>query len=82
MQLMRLWWRQTDIVEASVGPAMAGRLRGTAFQFALSLRADRLDQDTGVRRIMVGDELLAQPSPRIRWMGPSRIPRSPQERRT
>ena len=61
-QLMKLWWRQTDMPEPSVGPAMTGRLRGAAFQLAFSLRANRLDTTTGTRREMVGDELLSQPS--------------------
>ena len=41
---------------------MAGRLRGAAFQLALSLKAERLDVSTGTRRVMTGDELLSQPS--------------------
>ena len=41
---------------------MAGRLRGAAFQLALSLKAERLDVSTGTRRAMTGDELLSQPS--------------------
>ena len=61
-QLMSLWWRQTDMPETSVGPAMAGRLRSSAFQFAMALRADRLDVNTGTRREMIGDELLFQPA--------------------
>ena len=60
IQLLRLWWRQTDLPETSAGPAMAGRLRGTAFQIAMNLAADRLDQNTGLRRRMTGDELLSQ----------------------
>ena len=61
-QLLRLWWRQTDLPETAAGPAMAGRLHGTAQQYALSLKRDRLDLDTGLRREMQGDELLAQSS--------------------
>ena len=60
IQLLRLWWRQTDLPETSAGPAMAGRLRGTAFQLAMNLSADRLDINTGNRRRMTGDELLSQ----------------------
>ena len=64
-QLIGLWWRQTELQEHCMGPAVAGRLRGAAFQFALSLSADRLDIASGVagiRRIMTGDELLSQQS--------------------
>ncbi|CAK0865187.1 unnamed protein product [Prorocentrum cordatum] len=61
-QLLRLWWRQTDVGESACGPAMAGRLRGAAFQIANSIRANRLDLSTGLMREMIGDELLAQPS--------------------
>ena len=65
-QIMGLWWRQTEVMPHCAGPAIAGRLRGTAFQFALSLSAERLDQETVHvgqayrRRVMTGDELLAQ----------------------
>lgn len=62
LQLLRLWWRTTDVPEHASGPAIAGRLRGTAFQLALSLSADRYDPDTGQVRHMVGDDLLAQPA--------------------
>ena len=41
VQLLRLWWRLTDLPEESAGVAMAGRLRGTAFQFAISLSITR-----------------------------------------
>ena len=61
MQLLRLWWRQTSLTDIQAGPAMAGRLRGSAFQFALRMSANRLDVTTGERRLMSGDELLAQP---------------------
>ena len=61
-QLLRLWWRQTDISESACGPAMAGRLKGAAFQIANTIRENRLDLTTGLAREMVGDELLAQPS--------------------
>eukprot|EP00959_Pyramimonas_sp_CCMP1952_P168851 3527608-Pyramimonas_sp.AAC.1 len=27
IQLLRLWWRQTELAEYAAGPAMAGRLR-------------------------------------------------------
>ena len=63
-QLLKLWWRQTDISESSCGPAMAGRLRGAAFQLAAFLKAKRLDLSDGTVREMVGDELLAQPCTR------------------
>ena len=37
LQLMKLWWRQTDVDEARADITIAGRLRGAAFQFALGL---------------------------------------------
>ena len=69
-QLLALWYRQTSLGETQLGPAMAGRLRGTAFQFALALTAQRLDLDTGNRRQMIGDELLAQPG-HADWTNPA-----------
>ena len=68
-QLLKLWWRQTDLPETAAGPAMAGRLRGTAFQLAMALRGDRLDVVQGVVRMMVGDELLSQAS-HAAWQDP------------
>eukprot|EP00959_Pyramimonas_sp_CCMP1952_P329605 6900837-Pyramimonas_sp.AAC.1 len=55
-QLLRLWWRQTDISESATGPAMAGRLKGAAFQIANNLKEQRLDLSTGLVREMIGDE--------------------------
>jgi len=68
-QLLRLWWRQTDIPEGAAGPTMAGRLRGTALQYAMRLKANRLDLVVGGMREMVGDELLSQPS-HDEWIDP------------
>ena len=62
IQLLRLWWRQTELPEHAAGPAMAGRLRGAAFQLAMKMKMDRLDLAAGNRREMEGDELLARPS--------------------
>ena len=58
-QLLRLWWRQTDIPEGAAGPTIAGRLRGTALQYAMRLKAHRLDLVNGGVREMIGDELLS-----------------------
>ena len=41
---------------------MAGRLRGSAFQLAMTLSRDRIDPQKIGRRIMTGDELLTQPA--------------------
>eukprot|EP00969_Alexandrium_andersonii_P339282 14997557-Alexandrium_andersonii.AAC.1 len=60
--LLKLWRRQTDLPEPAAGPAMAGRLRGAAFQVATTAWADRLDLATGTRRIMIGDGLRTQAS--------------------
>ena len=78
VQLIRLWWRQTDVTENAAGPAMAGRLRGAAFQIANGLHAMRLDLVTGVVREMVGDELLAQPSHEA-WQNPANGEQHPAE---
>lgn len=62
VQLLRLWWRQTEVSETACGPTIAGRLRGTALQVALALSRDRLDLTTGTRRIFTGDDLLTEPA--------------------
>ena len=36
IQLLRLWFRVTTATEESLGPLMAGRLKGAAFQIALN----------------------------------------------
>ena len=59
-QLLALWWRQTDLEERFLGPAMAGRLRGTAFQLAMAMRENRYDPIAQAFRVFEGDELLAQ----------------------
>ena len=61
VQLLELWWRQTELREEQTGPTMAGRLRGTALQKALALTAVRYDE-YGQGRQVTGDELLAQPT--------------------
>ena len=61
-QLLRLWWKQTTVSEEQAGPTMAGRLRGTALQLALSLSAYRYCYVREEWTTFVGDELLAQPS--------------------
>ena len=47
-QLLRLWQLQKDLAEEAIGPAICGRLTGVAFQFALSLSAERLDLNSGM----------------------------------
>ena len=59
MQLVRLWWRQTDVQEHQVGPIMVGRLRGAAFQLAMSLRQLCYDADQQIVREHTEEELLA-----------------------
>ena len=68
-QLLQLWSRQTETSEEAFGPTIAGRLRGTAFQFAMRLSRTRLDLNTGTRRLMVGPELLSQVS-HATWTDP------------
>ena len=62
MQLLRPWWRQTDVQEYQVGPVMAGRLRGAAFQIAMGLKQLRYDPDQQIVREYHEEELLSQPS--------------------
>ena len=38
IQLLKLWWRQTDITEGAAGPTIAGRYKGTAFQVELKIQ--------------------------------------------
>ena len=61
-QLLRLWQLQTDLAEEAIGPAICGRLKGVAFQFALSLSAERLDLNSGMTVQMVALELFAEPA--------------------
>ena len=61
-QLIALWWRQTDFQEHQFGPVIAGRLRGTAFQLAMSLTALRFYPHTQTYLQLTGDELLSQGS--------------------
>ena len=58
-QLLSLWWRQADLQEFQVGPAMAGRLRGAAFQVAMSMSMERYDLALQHFRVYAGDELLS-----------------------
>ena len=58
-QLLRLWWKQTQVSEEQCGPMMAGRLRGTALQLAMSLRATRFCPVRETMHEFVGEELLA-----------------------
>ena len=42
IQLLRLWWRTTELIESQAGPAMTLRLKGSAFQVALRLSTTRI----------------------------------------
>lgn len=66
LQLLQLWSRQTECNEEAFGPTIAGRLRGIAFQFAMAVSRERLDLSLGIRRTMVGPELLSQAS-HVAW---------------
>ena len=61
-QLLRLWWLQTDVPEAQAGPAIVGRLRGPAFQYAMRLQQERLNTTTGQRQLFTAPELFAEPA--------------------
>ena len=62
MQLLRLWHLQTDLLEERIGPAICGRLKGTAFQFAMNMRANRLNVNTGEVVEMQAPELFTVPA--------------------
>ena len=61
MQLLRLWRLQTDMDEEKIGPAICGRLKGIAFQYAMNLSADRLDMASGTIVHMRAPEIFAEP---------------------
>ena len=61
---------QTDLDDEKVGAAIAGRLRGIAFQYAMGLRASRLDMHSGTRAEMVAPEIFAEPAHND-WTSPS-----------
>ena len=54
LERLRLWYRQTDLGPEQVGPAVAGRLAGRAFDTAMSLRIV-----TQSGRALSGDSALA-----------------------
>ena len=56
LERLRLWYRQTDLLPESLGPAVAGRLQGRLFDTALGLKFTLAN---GTR--LVGDEALAYP---------------------
>ena len=60
-QLLRLWWRVTDLPDTAKGPSMAGRLRGTGFQLAMALSHPRCRGPTSLVVQVKGEELLAEP---------------------
>ena len=62
IQLLELWWMQTDLSEAQTGAAIAGRLRGTAFQHAMSLEAVRIDTATNLPKVVRAPALFAEPA--------------------
>ena len=53
---------QTDLLTERIGAAIAGRLKGTAFQFAMQLTFSRLDRINGVYNIISAPELFALPA--------------------
>ena len=59
-QLLKLWWLQTDLPEHQWGPAIAGRLKGSVFQYAMSLKQERFDPATGQSRVVEAPELFAE----------------------
>ena len=60
VQLLELWYLQTDLAPRAMGPAVAGRLRGAAMQFVLGLSCARWDQTAGCMVIKSGPSLLAE----------------------
>ena len=63
LQLLRLWWHVTDVPEKAAGPAMAARLRGTAFQMAMRITTQRISLDAATGAVtstpLAGAEALA-----------------------
>ena len=61
--MLRLWWHVTDVPEKAAGPAMAARLRGTAFQMAMRLTTQRISLDAATGAVtstpLTGAEALA-----------------------
>ncbi len=55
LQLLKLWWRQTDCTESQAGPTIVGRLKGTALQIALNMTADSYDEENRVPRLELLD---------------------------
>lgn len=68
-QLLRLWHWQTDLDVPVQGPAVAGRLKGAALQFA-PLSDDRLDIATGELRTVRAPELFIEPACDT-WVNPA-----------
>ena len=60
LQLLRRWNLQTDMGNANLGPCICGRLRGTAFQFAMQLSQVRLNMTTGALETIPAPELFAE----------------------
>ena len=61
-QLIGLWLRMTDLSESARGPAMTGRLRGTAFQMAMAMTVTRCQGPTSLLSKPIGADLLGQAS--------------------
>ena len=59
-QLVGLWLRMTDLSESARGPAMTGRLRGTAFQIAMAMTIPRCRGPTSQIEHPIGADLLGQ----------------------
>ena len=60
---------QTDLPENQAGAAIAGRLKGAAFQFAMGMGALRLDMNTAAQRMIEAPELFAEPAHEA-WTSP------------
>ena len=62
IQLLKLWWMQTDLSTERIGAAIAGRLKGAALQFAMQLTWSRLDRATLTQVVHVAPKLFALPA--------------------
>ena len=55
---LRLWWRFADVEERAVGPLIASRLRGAAFDIASTLKVERADE-RGLVTVHYNDDALS-----------------------
>ena len=79
MLLVKLWWRMTELDVYKLGPFMAARLRGTAFEIAMNMTALRTDTTTdGTTTTVTKDDVLSLDLvPEFTWPDGSVTPMQP-----